>query len=493
MIQRLFQEIGKGKFLLLWGLSLLFGLSERTGQNVSLPLHVLDVLNDQYYFIFAVLPIFLFFCASVMEDDVPMVLLRYRTYGRYFFAKWRSLVVLSVFLWLGQMLTILLSGIGLPTDGSWYISEGQQGDVFRLLHVFFSSPIEAVLWSAGYLLLGYWVIGLTALWLGHFCPRSLAVKLLMGLYLLSVAWIKMPIMSRPPFLYFTGINHWILLLHNLTEPWRPAVTAGTTLPLISGMVWSIRWKWRWQPNMPQHRQTGLARYYRRILFSKHNILMLSAVILLLAIWSWLRSGPPGDATDWLLRLFAGHGTGYFYPMGLMFLLAIDILPLWPLYVLLERVVGERSAFLAIRLTRRRELMRAVLSTAFLWVLLCGCLLSIAAVIPPLMLDLPLDVWITLGVVGLKLLDISVQFLIIFAAICLTGHTTVGFAAVVLMHFLCVLPISWLPVGLSGMLRLALPQTGGITPPSAAVGLLSGLVWGLIIWLHIQGTKRLFNH
>lgn len=457
-------------------------------------LHVLDVLNDQYYFIFAVLPVFLFLCASVMEDDGPLTLVRYDTYGGYFFAKWRALAALSVFLWLGQMLALLLSGLGLPVDGSWNIGAGQMGDdIFRLLQGTFPSPIGAALCSAGYLLLGYWMIGLTALWLGYFCQRSLAVKLLMGLYVLAVAWIKLPIMSRPPFVFFTGFNHWILLLHNLTEPWRPALTAGVTIALTTGIVWSIRWKWRWQPNMPQHRQTGLACYYRRLLFSRQNFLMLAAAILLPATLFWLRGGPLEEEAGWLLRLFAGHGTGYFFPMGLISLLVMDILPLWTLCVLAERVAGERSAFLTIRLSRRKELMTAILSSGFLWIFLYGCLLITVALIPPLMLDLSAGGWLALMVVGLKLLDIGVQFLLILAALCLTGQTTVGFVAMALMHFLCILPISWLPVGISSLIRLDLPQIGGTIPPLAAAILLTALAFALLIWLYGWGTKRLFDH
>ncbi len=493
MLRRLLQEIGKGKLLLLWGLSLLFGLSERTGQNSSLSLHTLGVLNDQYYFIFAVLPIFLLFCASVMEDDEPSVLMRYGACWRYFFAKWWSLVILSVLLWLGQILVILISGLGLPISGGWISNAGYKAEIFQLFQGVFSSPAEAVLGCAGYLLLGYCMIGMTTLWLGHFCQRSLAVKLLMALYLLAVAWIKVPVMSSPPFVYMTSINHWVLLLHNLTSSWRPAATAGTTLIIIVGMVWTIRFKWKTPPNTIRGGQKGLAPYYRRLLFSKQNVLMLMAVIFSLPLWSWLRSGPPENTYDWILRLFAGHGTGYFYPMGFMFLLVMDVLPLWALCILLERTIGERPAFLTIRLTRRRELMQAILSTAFLWVLFCGCLLAAAAVIPPLMLDLPIDGWLTLSVVVLKLLDIGLQFLLILVILCLTGHTTVGFIAVVLMHFLCILPIPWLPVGLSSILRLSLPHSDGIIPLSSAGLLLFCLVCGLILWLYNLGTKRLFNH
>lgn len=494
MIHRLFTEVGKGKFFFLWGLSLLFGISSRMGGYATVPLHVLAVLNDQYYFIFAVLPAFLFLCASVMEDDGPLVLLRYGTYGRYFFAKWRAFAVMSVFLWLGQMLAILASGMGLSISGSWNVASGQTMDeVFRLLQGIFASPIGAARCSAGYLLLGYWMIGLTAMWLGHFCQRSLAIKLLMGLYLLAVAWIKLPIMSRPPFVFFTGLNHWILLLHNLTEPWRPILTAGTTLALVAGMVWSVRLKWRWQLNIQHHRETGLGSYYRRLLFSRQNVLTLAAVILLLAAWSWLRGGLPEDGTVWLLQLFAGHGTGYFFPMGLLYLLVMDILPLWTICAFSERVAGEQSAFLTIRLTRRMELMRAILSAALLWISLYGCLLIMVTVIPPMMLDLSVDGWLTLAAVGLKLLDIGVQFLLILAVFCLTGQTTFGFVSVVLMHFFCVLPISWLPVGLSSLIRLALPQTGGAIPLSSAVILLAVPACALLIWLYGWGTNRLFDH
>jgi hypothetical protein len=100
--RRLFAETGWGKFLLLWSFSLAFGLSSRSGMETSFPLHLLGVLNDQYYIIFAVLPIILFLCASVVEDDAEIVILRYSSYGRYFAAKWRALALLCGGAWLGH-------------------------------------------------------------------------------------------------------------------------------------------------------------------------------------------------------------------------------------------------------------------------------------------------------------------------------------------------------------------------------------------------------
>ena len=76
MVRRLFSKIGWGKFLLLWGFSLAFGLSCRTNQKTTLLVHLLTVLNDQYYFIFAVLPILLFFCGRQRGTKCKPVLIR---------------------------------------------------------------------------------------------------------------------------------------------------------------------------------------------------------------------------------------------------------------------------------------------------------------------------------------------------------------------------------------------------------------------------------
>ena len=120
MIRKLYTQIGWGKFLLLLAFSVVFGLSERTSGASGLSAHVLAALNDQYYFIFAILPILLFVCGSVMEDDAEIVISRYGTYSHYFVAKWRSLGMLCSGLWLVQMVMLFLTGLGLQvTANEW--------------------------------------------------------------------------------------------------------------------------------------------------------------------------------------------------------------------------------------------------------------------------------------------------------------------------------------------------------------------------------------
>ena len=259
------------------------------------------------------------------------------------------------------------------------------------------------------------------------------------------------------------------------------------------MVWLITQKWRWQPSVSGPGGQGLVSYYLRVLFTRKNGLLLLGLLLPVAAWTWVIGGVPQDGTDWLIRLFAGHGTGYFYPMGLFGLLAIELLPLWPLGVFCTQVAGERSVFLAVRLRRKKDLLGALLYTGLLWILAYGCVLALAAVVPPLLLGFSLNMGLALSAVGLKLLDVAFQFLLILSALCATGQATAGFVAVLLLHFLCVLPIPWLPIGLSSLARLNLPQTGGTVSGAAAAVLLSALCLALILWLYRRGVQRLFNH
>lgn len=492
MIRHTVSRIGTGKFLLLWVFTLFFGLSGRTGKESTLLLHILALLNDQYYFTFAVLPIFLFICASVMEDGPAFEIMRYGRYSKYFFAKWRALALAAAGLWLGQMVAAACSGLGLSLGNGWEgIAHSVAYDVLEIVRAHFPSPGMALFCCAAQLLAGYLLIAVAALWLGHFCTRSQGVKFLMALYVLAILWIKLPAMSGPPLVYWTGINHWIFLLHNLTEPWRPFLTAAVAFLVLTGVVWSVSRNWRWTVRLPSHTGKGLFPYYRRLLFSKGNLLLLAGTLLLMTAWFWLQAGAPDSSADWTTRLFAGHGVGTFYPMGLLGLLVLDLIPLWPLGALGTQTANERSAFPAIRLKRRRELVGALLRVSVCWILFYGFLLVCAACLPALFMDLSPD-WKLIGAaVGIKLLDVWLQFSLLLTALCLTGQAVIGFVAVVALHILCVLPIPWLPVGLSSLARLNLGLAGGTIMPLSAAVLLAALSTALWFWIYTKGAKLLF--
>lgn len=494
MIRKLYTQIGWGKFLLLLAFSVVFGLSERTSGASGLSAHVLVALNDQYYFIFAILPILLFVCGSVMEDDAEIVISRYGTYSHYFVAKWRSLGMLCSGLWLVQMVMLFLTGLGLQvTANEWDNLSGGSllKEIVSLLAENFSGPWQALLCAAVFLLIGYWLISLLALWLGHFLSQSYAIKALLALYVLSVLSIKLPIMSEPPLCYWTGLNHWVLLLHNLAENWRFPLTVIVTILFIAVVAYTIRNSWRHIP-FTRKAPSGLAAYYRRLLFSKSNTLLLFGLILLLAGWSWYSGGAPQNGREWVSRLLAGHGTGYFYPLGFMALLLAELFPLWPLGRMLSQAASEHSVCLAVRLKRRKDMLWPLLWASGEWIA-CWCgLLVLAEAVPVLMLGFELPVGLILEVTGLRFLDMAIQTLVIYILLCLSGQAIFGFLSVILLHILSLLPIPWLPVGLSSLLRLHFVETGGVIQPVWAALELGICNLILLFWLYHYGARRLFE-
>ena len=155
-----------------------------------------------------------------MEDDPIIFVLRYGSYKHYFTSKWRSLGVLCSGLWLGQITILFVTGAGLSViKQGWDNFSGSSllKEIAPLLVKSFPGAWVAVFCAAVYMLMGYWLIALLTLWLGYFLQRQKAIKVLLALYILTILSIKLPIMSRPPFCYLTGINHWVLLLHMVTK------------------------------------------------------------------------------------------------------------------------------------------------------------------------------------------------------------------------------------------------------------------------------------
>ena len=94
--------------------------------------------------------------------------------------------------------------------------------------------------------------------------------------------------------------------------------------------------------------------------------------------------------------------------------------------------------------------------------------------------------------ALRILDIGFQILLLLLIVCYTGRTTVGFICVLALHFLCVLPIPWLPVGISSLLRIRLPETGGGIPMYLVAVELAAGGTVLLVWLYQRGIQRLFE-
>lgn len=488
---------GSGKFCFLALICLVFSLSNRMNAALTYEQYCLSVLTDHYYLIYFMIPLFLFLCLAFVEDDTEIVIIRFGGYTRYFFAKFVSILVITFLFMAIQLSVILLSGIGLPLGNSWTLEVNTlQAELFHVLAAYFTTPILAFYATAFHMFLGLCVIGLLSMWIVHFLSKTVATKLLMAIYLLTACSIKIPFLQQLP---LTGFNHWVILHHNLTSKSRYILTVVTTIILISLISWTVKKYWRVRPSFHNQRMKGITPYYCRKLLSRKNLLIMIAVSVLMFLWKHMRSIDVQLTSDYVIGMFAGHGIGDTYILGLLEMLVDIGLPLYLLANFIEDVAGNHSLFITIRLHRRYTLLSGILKSSLILIGIYGLILTLLPFIGLYTLGLPWSgetIALLLNCIGLKLLDIWMQFLLMMVIYCLTRQITIGFITLIGLNLLCVIPsriISYLPFGLSSISRLHLPQTqNGITIYLAYLILgLTNMIF--FLWLHFVGQKKLLTN
>ncbi len=474
---------------------LIFGLSVRVGAEQSFQQHCLSIVTDHYYLLYFVLPLFLLLCFFVIEDDNEVVILRYKTYFRYFTRKWISLTVIAFLFMAVQLAAIGVSGIGLPMGGDWMIADGSvTQELFAALSSIFASPALCFAAAVAYMFAGLCVIALLAMWIGHFASKSAAIKIMVGLYLLSVMSMRIGLIRELPITIF---NHFIILHHNLFSPHRLIITVITSAVLVGMILWTTKEYWNRRLFIAKRPAKGITPYYCKELISRRNVIALAIVVLAMAAWKYLQSANGIDGQEWIIRLFAGHGTGGFQILSFIEMLLLNGAPVYLLATFIEKVTTEHSAFITIRLKKRRNILSGILVSVMFFILVYGAFLMVFPIIGLTVMALPYDSSIItlLGyAVIMKLMDIAAQILFIMVIYCLTGQITVGFISLVAANILCIAPqgvAKYLPLGLSSLSRINIPQLGseGIGS-SCAIAILLVTCVLLIVWLFTAGFKLL---
>lgn len=482
----------KGTLVALFIMSFIYGLSIRTGKEQPLVQHCLAVMTDHYYLIYFMIPLLLLLLFFVMEDDSELVILRYKTYFRYFVCKWASVAIILLLFLLTQSLAVALSAIGLPMGNAWAIgSGGTLYELFGLLSSIFSSPALCLAATLAFMLVGLVATGLVTMWLGHFFAKSQATKIMLLLYLLSIGSIRIDVVRKLP---ITAFNHIIILHHSFSSPYRLAVTVIEAVIVVALIFWTVKKRWN-QPLMSRRRRAGLAAYYCKALINKKNIAILSAIIAGMTLWKFLQSVGAMDAQSWIIRLFSGHGVGQFHALSFVELLLLCYAPVYLLAIFLEQATKEHSIFITVRIKKRSNLVKGIVASALVFICVYGILLFVVPLAALTAASLPIGshvLKILITAVALKMLDVCAGFLFIFAIYCVSGHTTTGFVALLGANLLGIVPVEflkYLPFGLSSLLRTRLMAGGGLTVQlAAAILLVTNAV--LICWLFKGGTKRL---
>lgn len=485
-------------FLALFAGCVIFSVSGRMNLDITFEQNCLSAVSDHYYLTYFALPIVLLSCFSFLEDDAEPVILRFQSYHSYFFKKWMGLGLIAGLITAVQTGAILLSGTGLPFGNDWNIKAGaSETELFSMLEEIFADPMQAFACYTVYQFIGSWLIFGFCMWLGHFAKRKWTLRIVMGLYLISAVWIKLPVIQSIP---LTSFNHLFILHHNYLEGFgslsRFGVTAFTAAFFAVIIALSVRFAWRCRPPRLSIKNRGIAGYYLRALFLPRNLQVLLCVVLGVSIYKRVSTASDISGLEWIYTLFAGHGTGYFQMLPFLEMIITCGAPLYLLAVFVEQTVNGQSMFVWVRTKGRRDLAKSIISASAKFITVYTILWFTAGLVSTLlftsgMTSASFRLLLYAGL--MRGLDIFVQYLIMMFIYIATKQVTVGFLALLAGNMLCVVPGEWtayLPFGISGLTRITVEDPDIGISAVTAFGIEASLAAVLIAGLLMYSYKKL---
>ncbi len=492
-----FKTIGFSKWLALFIVCIIVAISGRVGAHQSYELHCLSVLTDHYYLLFFMIPMFLFICFLVIGDDTEIVIIRYKSYFRYFMSKCVSLAAIAFVFVIVQFIAIALSGYNLKMSNDWSFAPNNiNHELFDFFSRVFPTPTIALVTSMVYMFFGLTVCGIYCMWVTHFMKDKWATKIIILGYIVSVLILKTSLFRKLP---ITGFNHMIILHHSITSVIRFLITIITMVILIGTILVTIKKCWRWELTIRKAKLKGITPYYLRTLCSRKNLIILLVSLLMVTIWNCLQSSYIVSANEVILGLLVGHGINTFHMISFLEMLIINGLPIYLITIFIEKVTSSHSFFITARLKSRKEMMLSLLRATGFFILFYGLLLIFIPLVITMVLGLEFNsktISLLLFGAGLRLLDILNQALLIIAIYCISKNTIIGFVTLLLLNLVCILPYEWVvynPIGISSLARISMIETGGLISHMIAWSILIISALLLFVWLRLLGHKKLLNN
>lgn len=488
--------LGYGKFIAFFIGCIVFSFAGRIGEALTSPQYMVSAASDHYYLTYFVIPILLFFYLFFIEDDSGIVLVRYKSYFSYFCKKWLACGVIPLLMVSVQTVCIIVSSFGLRTGNVWEIVRNSpNAELFTILSAFFCSPLLAFVAYTAYQFAGMWFLIGLCMWIAHFAGKKQAIRIIIFMYVLSAFWIKMSVLHALP---LTGINHFMILHHNLENMKRIAITTITTLALLITILYTVHrfWRYRFRFSLPEKK--GMAAYYNRWLMLKKYIMILSIVVIGILLYKAFYAIGISSGEEWIYHLFSGHGTGYFHILSFLEMLIVNGAPLYLLALFMEKAVSGQSLFVSVRAATRNKLTAAIMMAGMLFLLLYCIMWFIGGTAWTYLLGY--GFWgntfsCLVYMAVLRFLDLSVQYMLMFVIYICTKQITAGFLVLIAANALCIVPInfvSYLPFGLSSAARISSFYEGSGIPVFMAAAILSMFLIVLSLWHMKYGYHRILN-
>ena len=491
-----------GTFLLLIVGLLFFTLADRQSTGDSFEQFLLRILSEHYYITYFMTPVFLLSLYRNLEDPLPFLLIRSKTFPRYFFTTSSAIFMNTALFVILQLTVICLVAIGLPSQNAYPYENNAQNELFFEFANYIETPLLAAICCALVMIAGLSVIGITMQTIHHFLGKRVVVLAMIIPYLLMALGLKISFLHSLP---LVTMNRYIILHHNFQSSSAWVWTLFGMLGSMAAVIFLIRYFWNykveikslWQPK-------GLFFYYTRTLWTTKNMVILLSVLVIILVWKEMTSLNV-TIPDLFLSFFYGQQYGQFHMMSFLEQLLYNGTPLYLLAVFTESMGRQAHLTVLVRSKRKVNWLIAQLGNGLLFLTFYALITVLLIILVGLVsgqnwggLTYPLvnshsDYWIS-KLVLLKSAELFFHYLAFLLLYLWTKSTTTSFLLVLSTHSLILLPfesVLFFPTGLGTVARLdILEGTTGMSIVQAATILgISVLFLFLII---SSSYRRFFN-
>lgn len=313
IIRQEFMRLFGINLVLLSFITVLFSVAERQNFDGNYGMFVLQMMTEHYLIIYCMTPIYLLSIFKILEDAPPFVLIRSKTFSRYFFSKWLAVAFFTIVFVMIQQLIVCIVGIGLPLQNEFLQTNGSS-ELMNYFQDNYHSLGEAILLSLTFMIVGLTFIGITLLTLSHFFHRKAVTAIFFVAYGLMAMSIKIPFINELPFI---TMNRYIILHHNFSGPLNVWWSIGVMIVVTLGQVLLIRFAWhKTLKSWHFEKRKGMFFYYARVIWSKKNVLIMLTMLAVLCVWKGFTSEQE-SIQDYFIRFFYGHALGEFYLMAFL--------------------------------------------------------------------------------------------------------------------------------------------------------------------------------
>ena len=442
---------------LLFGLTI-FSMDERITQTLSSQQFILYIFTEHYYLTYLMMPIFMLSIYSSLGDDMEYILIRSTSYWNYFKGKLAVYGIFSFVFVIAQFVVAFIMSIGLRSDNNFNVPNNPSYELFEYYSQHFSSVTQAIFINCIYMIAGLFIVSIAFFTINNFFNKKVSTKIIIIAYILMIFGLKIDKVNNLPILF---IDNYIIFHRNFSYDLKLFINILTMIAVF--IVACILNKKYWNKKLKikdiRKNKIEAGSYYKRLLFSRYNIVIICSVLILMSFWGLLKGNSSFESmNDYLVNLFVGHPVNNIRIIEFLEMLVLNTTPIYIIAIFIEQESSERSLFVNIRFGKGIKWMNSVLKTSMIFVV-SYVLLNIAI---PIAIGIFNNIPITSQVIQLstnifiiKVLDLSLQVLVLILLYSLSKNITLSFLSLLLLNSLCFLPFKWclyLPFGMSSLSR-----------------------------------------